>query len=140
MNEIVKTVVRFIKKRVSKLTASALALLILFGIPNLFGYAQFWHAAWVWSAPHIWRFMETSIGRLAIVSVGLLLIWLDQVRITKRLHGKKPYDEETLKGRTLKLRDDVQAFLETDRQHTRDGANAWYERTCILGSKNHQCY
>ncbi len=93
MNEIIKTVVRFIKKRVSKLTASALALLILFGIPNLFGYA--------------------SIGRLAIVSVGLLLIWLDQVRITKKLHGKKPYDEETLKGRTLKLRDDIQAFLET---------------------------
>jgi hypothetical protein len=91
-------------------------------VPNLLGYAEFWRAAWIWPAPYLWRFIEAPHGRLAIVFVSLLLIWWDQVRITKKLHGKKPYDERTRKGRTLKLRDEVQEFLETIRRNRKSVA------------------
>jgi hypothetical protein len=108
-----KKIVQFVKERVSKLTAGALALLILFGIPNLFGYAQFWHAAWLWSAPYLWRCVQAPLGRLAIVILGLLLIWWDQGRITRKLHGPKRHDARTVKGRVLQLRDEIEKFLET---------------------------
>jgi hypothetical protein len=102
---------QIIKERLSKLTVGTFVVLVAFGIPNLFGYAQFWHSVWIWSAPRLWSILGSPIGRLVVVVCGLLVIWWDQRRITNNLHKGKQHDEKTLKGRTLKLRDELEAFL-----------------------------
>jgi len=40
----------------------------------------------------------------------MLVIWWDHRRVLKK-QEPKPYDEKTLKGQTLKLRDDLKRFL-----------------------------
>jgi hypothetical protein len=107
---------RFIKERLSRLTVGTVAVLILFGIPKMFGATQFWHRVFAWSAPQLWKFLGTPLGYFAVLACGLVVIWLDQARITKALHGRngrKHHDITTLQGRTLKLRDDLQDFLNT---------------------------
>jgi hypothetical protein len=49
---------------------------------------------------------------MVLIVVGLFLIWWDHHRIVLR-NQEKGIDPESLKGRTLKLRDDMQAFLDS---------------------------
>lgn len=102
----------FLRDRRSKLTWWTVFSLIAFGIPNLFGYATFYSGMPHWF--HVaWGWLQTASGKWLFIVVAFVVIWLDQRRITKKLHGKKPHDVKTLRGRTLKLRDDLKQFVES---------------------------
>jgi hypothetical protein len=113
MTRLWRWVADVMRERASNLTITAAILLVLFGIPNAFGYAQFWWSAYKWGSPHVTGFLGTALGRAILIAVALGAIALDQRRITRALHGKKKHDLKTLKGRTLQLRDEMQAFLDS---------------------------
>jgi hypothetical protein len=73
-------------------------------VPDAFGRTGFLatNAKWIWGCIYG---HETA----AVTIVCALLIWLDHTRV---LSGRepKPHDERTLKGRTLRLRDDLKRF------------------------------
>ena len=48
---------------------------------------------------------------MTLIVVGLVLVWSDHRRLL-RARGPRPHNTETLKGRVLQLRDDLQGFLE----------------------------
>jgi hypothetical protein len=100
-----------VRDRTSKVTRWTLMSIIVFGIPNLLGYATFWSNLPRWWR-YMWGWLQSSPGKWAFIIAAFLVIWLDQGRITRKLHGRKRHDEKTLKGRTLKLRDDIKEFFE----------------------------
>jgi len=76
-------------------------------IPDAFGRKDFWSV----HLTSIWHFLSAHSTPSVILACALL-IWLDNRRVIKN-RGPKPYDERTLRGRTLKLRDNIKAFLES---------------------------
>jgi hypothetical protein len=51
------------------------------------------------------------LGRAALIASGIGLIWLDHSGVMRKREPPFPLDETTLRGRTLKLRDEIQKFL-----------------------------
>jgi hypothetical protein len=75
-------------------------------VPDAFGRVDFWsrHIGWVWR--HIYTHSSLSVA----VVCGVL-IWLDHRRVIAK-RGPQPHDSKTVKGRTLRLRDDLQKLLD----------------------------
>src|SRR5437899_1771488 len=69
---------------------------------------DFWLKSLRWIIPHL----ASTSGRVILMVSGLSMIWLDHRRIMRK-REPKPLDESTLKARTLKLRNEIQAFLDT---------------------------
>jgi hypothetical protein len=55
-------------------------------------------------------FYNSEVGRLVLTIIGILLIF---VPWNHAVDKKREHDLATLKGRTLKLRDDMQAYLDS---------------------------
>jgi len=90
-----------------KLTAFGVFLFVIAIVPRWVSIGRFWYGLGLW----IWErtaWLSTGWGRVALVVVGLSLIWLDQYRRSR----PKAHDLGTLKGRTLKLRDDLKSFVD----------------------------
>jgi hypothetical protein len=64
-----------------------------------------------------------------MVAIGLLLILVDWANLFRR--GKPHYNLETLKGRTLKLRDDMRSFLDSTPNGASSGGAAIIQGTNI---------
>jgi hypothetical protein len=110
MSRLRNRITEIVRERASKLTITAVILLVLVGIPNLFGYAQFWWSAYKWASPHVWGLFGTTFGRFVLIGAGLIAIWLDQRRITRSLHKKQDHDLTSLRGRTLAFCDELKEF------------------------------
>jgi hypothetical protein len=93
--------------RGKKLSAFGVFLFVLAIIPRWVSIGRFWYGIGHWTWERI-AWLSTGWGRVSLVVVGLLLIWLDQYRRSR----PKAHDLRTLKGRTLKLRDDLQSFVD----------------------------
>ena len=105
-------------------------LTVLAFVSKWVGTGRLWLniAQWLWVRI---GWLKTDLGRLCLLIVGLSLIALDRYRREK----PKPHNLKTLRGRTLKLRDDLQEFLrdvgeaqrviklpsETDEEHIKRG-------------------
>jgi len=96
-------------RRLSKTTRGALIVLLIV-VPDWASREGFWYrfAAAAW--PLLKRAYASSYGKLTLVVLAFLLIWLDQRRITRKRSAS--HDGDTLKGRTLKLHDEIQSFLD----------------------------
>ncbi|MGA9473634.1 MAG: hypothetical protein WBV36_14300 [Terriglobales bacterium] len=87
--------------------------LIVCGIPDWVYYWQFWKKAANLGEPYALaslRFFATGLGRAILIIAGFLVLLLES-KLARR-KKRKVYDLSTVKGRTLKLRDDLQRFLE----------------------------
>jgi len=84
------------------------AILLTIVLPDWISRGNFWYHL----AQRLWPVMKSVYNsewdRLSIVIVGVLLLLVPW----QRLRWKTQYDVTTLKGRTLELRDDMQAFLD----------------------------
>lgn len=76
-------------------------------IPRWLSIGRFWYGVGHWTWERI-SWLTTGWGRVSLVVAGLLFIWLDHYRRTR----PKAHDLTTLKGRTLKLCDDLQSFVD----------------------------
>jgi hypothetical protein len=70
----------------------------------------FWHDFFVAAWPILKRAYASPVGKLTLVVLAFLLIWLDQRRITRK--RPESYDPNSVKGHTLKLRDEIQVFYD----------------------------
>ncbi len=95
--------------RLSKTTRIALIVLLIV-IPDWVSRGSFWYGSAVASWPSLKAAYASPYGKLSLVVLAFLLIWLDQRRITRK--KAQPHDPATLKDRTLQLRDRMQAFLD----------------------------
>lgn len=77
-------------------------------IPDWHAGIAFWLGAIRWTVPRL----ASPWGRGILIVLGMGMIWLDLRRIMGKSEAK-PLDESTLRGRTLKLRDEMQQFLDT---------------------------
>jgi hypothetical protein len=82
-----------------------MAILLYCAPPDWQGRNEFWVHHWA-----VIRSIAAGYGRAALIVVGLSMVWLDNRRLVKK-RGPKPHDEGTLKGRTLKLRDEIDTFM-----------------------------
>jgi len=82
--------------------------LLIVGLPSWITNANFWFRIGRRGWPVIAWTYNTQVGRLCLTIVGLLLIFFPWQRFKR----KSDYDITTLRGRTLKLRDEMQAFLD----------------------------
>lgn len=71
------------------------------------GTGKFWLHVTQWSWSRI-GWLKTDLGRLCLLIVGIAFLVWNQYRIRR----PKPHDLKTLRGRTLRLRDDLQQFLD----------------------------
>jgi hypothetical protein len=102
-------VVKSIYVRLSKTTRSALIVLLIV-IPDWVSRGGFWYSSAVASWPSLRAAYASPYGKLSLIVLAFLLIWLDQRRITRQ--KAEPHGPFTLKDRTLQLRDQMQAFLD----------------------------
>lgn len=93
--------------QVGKRSAIGLVLLIYCLIPDWEGRNAYWHDHLPW----IKLFVSNHFRELLIVA-GMGIIFFDHRRLVKQRDPEK-YDPNSLKGRTLKLRDDMQKFLDS---------------------------
>jgi hypothetical protein len=98
------------KKWIHKRTVIGTIFLIYAALPDYDGRNHWWITFWHKFDGFLWIH-----NRWIFILIGLFLIWLDNRRLV-RLMQAKPYDENTLKGRTLKLRDDIKEFLDKSGQ------------------------
>lgn len=75
-------------------------------IPDAFGRKEFWSSHLV----SIWSFIYAH-STMSTIMVCALLIWLDNRRVIAK-RGPKPHDAKTVRGRILRLRDDLQGLLD----------------------------
>jgi len=101
--------VKSVNVRLSKTTRSALIVLLI-AIPDWASRGGFWYSSAVASWPSLKAAYASSYGKLSLVVLAFLLIWLDQRRITRK--KGEPHGPVTLKDRTLQLQDRIQAFLD----------------------------
>jgi hypothetical protein len=108
-------------------------LLLIVVIPDWIAREQFWYrvATYVW--PILRHFYDAWYGRLLIVVAGLALIFFPW----DRFRFKKQYDLTTLKGRSLKLRDDMLAFLNSTPNNEKFGSTDVIPGTHIERSVGH---
>jgi hypothetical protein len=89
-------------------TRSGLIVLLIV-IPDWVARGGFWYSTALWIWPSLKKAYDSPYSKISLVALAFLAIALDQRRLTRT----RERDLATLKGRTLKLRDDVQAFLES---------------------------
>jgi hypothetical protein len=94
-----------LKEEYSKLTWIAIAILIVSFVPDWQARLEYWSKAVRWTIPHL----ASPLGRVFLILCGIGIIWLDHRRVLAK-HGK-PHPK-SLKARTLKLRDAMQAYLD----------------------------
>jgi hypothetical protein len=99
-----------VRARLSGLTITGVVVLMVW-IAEQVHAAEFWYGIGSRIFPPVYRFMGTTWGGLILIICGIGLIFFDQRRITRR--QQKAHDLSTLKGRTLQLRDDIQAFVDS---------------------------
>jgi hypothetical protein len=89
------------------ITKIGVALTALAFVSKWVGTGRLWFsiAQWLWERI---AWLKTDSGRVCLVVVGIGLIWYDQ----HRRNRPKAHELRTLKGRTLKLRDDLQSFVD----------------------------
>jgi hypothetical protein len=93
--------------RLSPATRGALVVLLIV-IPDWVSRGGFWYGFALGAWPFLKQAYASPFGKLTLIALAFVLIWLDQRRIGRaRL---KSYDLGTFKGRALKLRDDIQEF------------------------------
>src|SRR5579863_8082674 len=108
---------RLIKRTISKLREwfdknftfrglIAFCWFVLTTIPRWFGIKNFWstHLALIWR-------VLIEHGTIAVAIACAVLIWLDHRRVLKK-REPQPYDPNSVKGRTLQLRDDLQKLAD----------------------------
>lgn len=95
-----------LKAEYSKLSLAGIAVLIVSFIPDWQGRIEFWSKVLRSLIPHL----ASPGGRMILMVCGGLIIWLDHRRFLAR-HGK-PHPA-SLQGRCLKVRDDMQSFLDS---------------------------
>lgn len=98
-----------IYERLSPATRGA-AVVLLIVIPDWISRGGFWYTSAVASWPSLKAAYASPYGKITLIVLALVLIWLDQRRITRK--KPKPQGPATLKDRTLQLRDQMQAFLD----------------------------
>jgi hypothetical protein len=101
-----QTLKHWIKERATGLTVFGAATAIIGGLPNWHGIVLWWWEAARWIIPRL----GSTWGRVCLIAFGIALIWLDHRRVLKK--RERRYDPTSLKGRALKLRDEMQAFLD----------------------------
>jgi hypothetical protein len=99
-----------IKAWLSRKTIVGLILLIIAIIPRWVSIGRFWFDIGRWLWLHA-GWVSSGVGRITLIVLGFFLIWLDHRRFLRK-HTSKPYDLTTLRGRTLKLRDDIKTYWE----------------------------
>lgn len=100
--------VKQIYKRLSPRTRGALIVLLIV-IPDWMSRGGFWYGSAVASWPLLKAAYASPYGKLALIVLAFLLILLDQRRITHKKTA--PRYTDSLQGRVLQLRDEVQQFL-----------------------------
>jgi len=90
-------------------TRSGLIVLLIV-IPDWVSRGGFWYSSALWIWPSLKKAYDSPYGKISLVALAFLAIWLDQRRLTRT--ETHEHDLATLKGRTLKLKDDMQAFLD----------------------------
>jgi hypothetical protein len=108
MNSIADAVKGFYA-RLSPFTRGALALLLIV-VPDWSSRGGFWYSFVLGSWPTLKGAYESPYGKLALVVLALLVIWLDQRRLTRNQLGKQ--DPLTLRDRTLDVMNRMQTFLD----------------------------
>lgn len=107
MRKSVAKIRSFVKLRIRALTVTGVLVLLFTVIPD----TAYWLPVAQRAGRCLYALAATTGGRLMLITLGLALILFDQRRISKK--QKKEHDLSTLKGRTLKLRDDIYAFVST---------------------------
>jgi hypothetical protein len=74
--------------------------------PDWEGRNEFWVHHW-----QAIRTIATQNGRTILIACSLVAMWLDHRHLVKQREPKS-LNPHTLKGRTLKLRDEIQSFLD----------------------------
>jgi len=107
------------------------AILLLVTVPDWIFRGHFLYdlAAYVW--PFVRRLYNSSLGRLLIMLAGIALIFVPWNRL------RPTYDLSTLRGRTLKLRDDMQSFLDSTQNDERLGSTGIIPSTHIERAVGH---
>ena len=96
--------------RLSPITQGALVLLLIV-IPDWVSRGGFWYGVALAAWPRLKMTYDSPYGKLGLVILAFVLIWLDQRRLAQK--RPKMYDSRTLKGRTLQLRDEIKAFYDS---------------------------
>src|SRR5580698_10484502 len=89
--------------RLSITTRSALIVLLIV-VPDWVSRGGFWYTSAIASWPSLKMAYASPYGKITLIALALLFIWLDQRRITRK--KTEPVDLDSLKGRTLQLRRD----------------------------------
>lgn len=92
-------------KRLSRLRKTGIVVLI-FAIPNYVSAGTFWRSTFHYFLDWIRFANNSTIGRISLLAIGALLLAVPW----KQWFGSK-YDLSTLRGRTLKLSEDMRIFL-----------------------------
>src|SRR5256885_745573 len=96
---------KWIAGQLSQLTLVGVLLILWSFIPDTHGRWEFWHSMLPFLRK-VFVFSLTTAGRFILLMLGFGLIVLDKLGLFRR-----KYDLTTLKGRTLKLRDEIQGYL-----------------------------
>ena len=83
--------------------------MLLIIVPDWVSRGDFWYGFAIAVWPKMKLAYASPYVKIGLIVLALVLIALDQRRITGR--NAKDYDPDTLKGRTLKLCQDMQRFL-----------------------------
>lgn len=86
-------------------------LMFLWALPSWISRGTFWYRIGLWLWGVLRSLCDSQAGRFAIAAIGLLLALVDWRSVFRR-EKKIYYDLDTLKGRTLQLRDEIKAFLD----------------------------
>ena len=97
--------------RLSPFTRGALVVLLIV-VPDWASRGGFWYSFVLRSWPTLKQAYESPYGKLALVVLAFLVIWLDQKRITRRLH-EKGTDPNSLRHRASDLRTRILEYLKT---------------------------
>jgi hypothetical protein len=110
MDSIADRVKRFYE-RLSPFTRGALVLLLIV-IPDWASRGGFWYSFLLRLWPTLKGSYESPYGKLALVILAFFVIWMDQKRLTRKLH-RKGTDPNSLKYRASDLRTRIVKYLNT---------------------------
>ena len=100
------------RNQIGKRSVFALIVIIYCALPDWESRNTFWLAHWPWIKTFV-----SNYDREFLIVVGIGIIWFDHRRLVKKREPEKRdpevYDPTSLKGRTLKLRDDIQGFWDS---------------------------
>lgn len=119
----------WLRQQLSLKGVTGIAVILYSAVPDWQGRNEYWVHHW----PTI-RSLLSDNSRVILIVIGLLVIWWDHARLI-RSRGPRPHDPRTLKGRTLRLRDELKAFLEQVGSKPAMEYNSDMERAAYLKTK-----